>query len=273
MSGELRIIVDGPRHPQLNMAIDEAVLRLRGETGADTLRIYMWLPGGLSLGRRQSPSEVNLEEARRRGYALVRRPTGGAALLHPWPWEVTYSVVLSREHPLARLDVAESAAEIARGVARAVELLGLEAGVGGFKPGRAAGGLCYVRPGSSDVVVRGRKVSGSAQLRAHGALLQHGTLLLRLDPAEWLSVIPVPGETPETLKSRVSGVYDILGFEPPLSKIVEALIQGFLETLKPSKSYRDSLDPRELETAFDLLKLKYSREEWNIMGQAWEGRG
>ncbi|MCE4610511.1 MAG: lipoate--protein ligase family protein, partial [Desulfurococcales archaeon] len=128
MAGErgLRVIVDGPRDPRMNMAVDEAIARLRREAGVDTLRLYMWLPGGLSLGRRQSVSDVNLEEASRRGYILVRRPTGGAALLHPWRWEITYSVVLSTKHPLASLPIKESAAAIARGISRALERLGVE---------------------------------------------------------------------------------------------------------------------------------------------------
>jgi lipoate-protein ligase A len=254
----------------MNMAIDEAMLRLRGETGVDTLRVYMWLPGGLSLGRRQSVGEVNLAEAESRGYVLVRRPTGGAALLHPAWGEVTYSVVLSQSHPLARLSVDESAAMIARGIALAVERLGADAGVGGFK-GTARGGLCYVRPGSSDVVVAGRKISGSAQLRAHGALLQHGTLLLRFDPEEWLSVIPVEGMTPKTLASKVAGLYDLLGREVPLARVVEELVRGMAEALGYGDDWREgSLTPRELQLAAQLYKLKYGNSRWNLMGESPE---
>ncbi|MFZ8795675.1 MAG: lipoate--protein ligase family protein, partial [Acidilobaceae archaeon] len=106
----LRVIVDGPRDPQLNMAVDEAIARLRYTVGYDTLRLYMWLPSGVSIGRRQDARRsARLEEVERLGFKLVRRPTGGAALLHPQDDEVTYSVVLSSNHPLYSMDVASSA--------------------------------------------------------------------------------------------------------------------------------------------------------------------
>jgi lipoate-protein ligase A len=177
----LRVIVDGPRDPQLNMAVDEAIARLRYTVGYDTLRIYMWLPSGVSIGRRQDARRsVRLEEVERLGFKLVRRPTGGAALLHPQDDEVTYSVALSSNHPLYSMDVASSAARIAEGIAIAVRRLGLEASVRGLgEPWSSS--FCYVSPGSSDVTIGGRKVSGSAQRRDWGVILQHGTLLLRYD--------------------------------------------------------------------------------------------
>lgn len=147
----LRIVVDGPRHPAYNMAMDEALLLLRGEVDYDTLRIYKWSPPGVSLGRGQPADAIDLEEIEKFGGVVVRRPTGGGALLH-WE-ELTYSVVLSKEHPLAKLEVPESAAAIAKGVARAVESLGIEVGVkGGLGSGKD--NLCYMRTGSSDVLVR-----------------------------------------------------------------------------------------------------------------------
>ncbi|MFN4046640.1 MAG: biotin/lipoate A/B protein ligase family protein, partial [Acidilobaceae archaeon] len=79
----LRVIVDGPRDPQLNMAIDEAIARTRIQVDYDTLRLYMWLPSGVSLGRGQDVlKSVNIEAIGKLGFKLVRRPTGGAALLH-----------------------------------------------------------------------------------------------------------------------------------------------------------------------------------------------
>ena len=264
----LRVIVDGPRDPRMNMAVDEAIARLRSEVGVDTLRIYMWLPGGLSLGRRQKVSEVNLKEATRRGYVLVRRPTGGAALLHPWRWEVTYSVILSPKHPLAALPVEESAAAIARGIVLALEKLGVEAGIGGFRGSNVRSGLCYVRPGSSDVILSGRKVSGSAQLRTPSSLLQHGTLLLKFDPEEWLSIIPVEGHSAQTIAAKVSGLYDIVGEEIPLNRIIEALIEGFVEALGYSEWSKGGLEPPEVELAVRLYIKKYSSYEWNMEGKA-----
>lgn len=262
------MIIDGPRDPQLNMAIDEAIARLRAEVGVDTLRIYMWLPTGVSLGRGQDPRlAVNLAEIGRRGYRLVRRPTGGAALLHREGGEITYSVVLSSSHPLYALDVASSAARIAEGLAEALRRLGLDARVGGFRGPGGPGHLCYLREGSSDVVVSGRKVSGSAQRRAWGSLLQHGTLLLEFDPEEWLSVINAGRSGMEELRGYVAGLAEIMGEKPPIGRLVELIVEGMASALGYREWYRGSLTPGEVELSWRLYRVKYSRAEWNLMGR------
>lgn len=256
----LRVIVDGPRDPQLNMAIDEAIARLRPTMDSDTLRLYMWLPSGVSIGRRQDArSSTRIDEIEKLGFKLVRRPTGGAALLHPQDDEVTYSVVLSSNHPLYKLDVATSAARIAEGVAIAIMRLGFEAGVRGLgEPWSRS--FCYVNPGSSDVIVGGRKISGSAQRRDWGALLQHGTLLLRYDHDLFARVLRIE----EDVKGKIAGLRELI--DVPISKVVEVLIDGFVEALGYNDFYRDSLSSEELKLALDLYRVKYSRPEWNLDG-------
>ena len=256
----LRVIVDGPRDPQFNMAVDEAVARLRYSSGYDTLRLYMWLPSGVSIGRRQDARRAaRLEEVERLGFKLVRRPTGGAALLHPQDDEVTYSVVISSNHPLYALDVASSAARIAEGLAIAIRKLGLEAGTRGlgepwFKD------FCYVNPGSSDVIVNGKKVSGSAQRRDWGVILQHGTLLLRYDHRLFSRVLSVG----EDVGGGIAGVLELL--ETTIAGILEALIEGFTEALGYRDFHRDSLSKEELSLALELYREKYSKPEWNLDG-------
>jgi len=262
MPARLRVIVDGPRDPRLNMAIDEAVATLRGSVGVDTLRIYMWLPTGVTVGRSQSlQGSLRLGEVARRGYVAVRRPTGGSALLHDSRWEVTYSLVLSSNHPLAELSVAESAAAIAEGVAEAVRILGLRARVRleARNPG-ARPNLCLEIPGASDVLVEGRKVSGSAQVRMGGSLLQHGTLMLRLAPKDWASVIR--GVSPERVASVAAGLADY-GVEAGIPEVVEALIQGFERALD-ARAVPGSLTGSEVALAADLLERKYSLPGWSF---------
>ncbi len=260
----LRIVFDGPRDPQLNMALDEALARLRREADYDTLRLYMWLPSGVSIGRRQDArAVVDLQEVERLGYKLVRRPTGGAALLHPQDLEVTYSIVLGSEHSLYRLDVASSAAKIAEGVAIAVRRLGAEAGVRGMgEPGSSE--YCYVNPGSSDVLVGGRKVSGSAQRRSWGALLQHGTLLLSYNHELFTRVIRA-GAGASGAGEKVTGLWDIVG-RVGLSEVFHALAEGFVEALGYREAFTASLEPEELSLAMRLYRDKYSRDEWTLDG-------
>ncbi len=265
MPARLRVIVDGPRDPRLNMAIDEAIARQRRSVGVDTLRIYMWRPTGVTVGRSQSlAGSLRLGEVYRRGYVAVRRPTGGAALLHDSRWEITYSVVLSTGHPLAELGVVESAAAIAEGVAEAVRLLGLRARVRlkARDPG-ARRNLCLEIPGASDVLVGGRKVSGSAQARLEGSLLQHGTLMLRLNPGDWAAVIK--GATPERVSRVAAGLADY-GVEAGIPEVVEALIQGFEKALD-ARASPGSLTGEEVSLAINLLQGKYSSHGWSFPPQ------
>ena len=255
----LRVIIDGPRDPQLNMAIDEALMLMRRKAGLDTLRLYMWSPTGVSIGRKQDASSVvDLDAVNRLGFKLVRRPTGGGALLHAEGGELTYSVVLGDSHPLAGLDVESSAARIAEGVARALRKLGLDARVAGESALSGYGGVCYMARGSSDVLVMGRKVSGSAQKRMAGALLQHGTILIDFSPEEWARVLK-GGEGVERLVTSLKNE----GVKVPLSRLIELVVEGFSETLglDPVKG---SMEPEEVELAVDLFKRKYSRPEWNL---------
>jgi lipoate-protein ligase A len=259
----LRVVFDGPRDPGINMDIDEAILRLRGSVGYDTLRIYTWKPTGVTLGRRQRAEvAVDLEEARAMGFVVVRRPTGGGALIHAEGGEVTYSLVLSSDHPLYSLTIEESAARIAEGVAEALRILGLDARVGGYK-GAGEAELCYLRTGSSDVTVDGRKISGSAQFRGYGGLLQHGTLLLDFDPSLWSRIIRV--RSGEELGSVTSLRAE--GLNVPVSRVMRALADGFSRVLGAGVTY-SPLSPEELEEALLLYEAKYSTMKWNIEGDA-----
>ncbi|MCS7106524.1 MAG: lipoate--protein ligase family protein [Acidilobaceae archaeon] len=254
----LRVIFDGPRDPWLNMALDEALAR----HASDVLRIYMWSPGAVSIGRRQSPSSVRREELERLGLKLVRRPTGGAAIFHAEGGELTYSVVLGKGHPFYALDVASSAAKIAEGIVLAIKELGGEAQLRGYSS-QGESEYCYLNPAASDVLVRGKKVSGSAQRREWGVLLQHGTLLLSSDAG--LAARLIEGAADVT-----AGLFELMG-EIPVSRAMRALAEGFTRAL----GYRDfqpsSFLPEELETALRLYHLKYSRPSWNLEGRLEAG--
>lgn len=265
MERVLRVVLDGPRDPWLNMAIDEAIARLRSSSELDTLRLYMWLPSGVSIGRRQDArSSVYLEEIERLGFKLVRRPTGGAALLHPEAHEITYSIVISRDNPIYSLDVASSSARIAEGIAMAVRRLGAEASVrGSGEPWSAS--FCYINPGSSDVMIMGKKISGSAQRRDWGSLLQHGTLLLRYDHDLFTRVIRV--EETQAME-KVAGVWEFI--DAGIRDIMNAMVEGFREALGYSRVIYGSLTSDEISLAMDLYRYKYSTPEWNLEGRVAE---
>ncbi|WP_338599182.1 biotin/lipoate A/B protein ligase family protein [Sulfolobus tengchongensis] len=260
----LRIVIDGPRDPFYNMAIDEAIMLSREKANYNTLRLYMWSPSGVSLGRSQNAkNSVYIEKIKELGFKLVRRPTGGGALLHPEDYEITYSVVLSLDNEIARMSVDESASEIAKGILYALQILGENVNIRGLGD-KEKHNLCYLRSGSSDVVIAGRKISGSAQVRDDKALLQHGTLLLKFEPETWLKVIKAPGVTEDFLKDRIAGLFEFIDIG--ISDILEALVKGFTKALNEDRVFTSSLTSNEVQLANRLYREKYSSERWNLLG-------
>lgn len=176
----IRVIVDSqPASGAWNMAVDEVLLESALRHGICTLRWYRWREPTLSLGYFQSPDDPLIDD-RFCALPVVRRPSGGGAILHDR--ELTYSCAIGVQHPLAAEPAslyktihAAIVAELARvGVAvapRGIADKGLDANF-----------LCFSRGDANDLVIAGHKVLGSAQRRRRGAVLQHGSLLLERSP-------------------------------------------------------------------------------------------
>jgi lipoate-protein ligase A len=172
-------VADGPA----NMATDEALLeRVARWPQAAYFRTYGWTAPTLSLGYFQALDQA-AAEPRWRSVPIVRRATGGGAIWHHH--ELTYALVLPTSHPQARLSVALYRL-VHEAIATAICNQGLPAGL------RTAAGtlhrsiralerpfLCFDDQDPQDVVAASGKVVGSAQRRRSGAILQHGSILLR----------------------------------------------------------------------------------------------
>lgn len=171
----LQVLVDGALDGATNMARDRAVWRAReeGETESPFLRLYAWSPRALSLGFHQPAADVELDHFQRREIEVVRRPTGGAAVLHAD--EITYAL----SAPLGVAGLGRSVHEIYDAVAGALvdalRELGVRAECGGA--GRPEGFACFGAAGGHEITVDGRKLVGSAQRRGRAAFLQHGSIL------------------------------------------------------------------------------------------------
>ncbi len=252
----LRIIFDYYRDPIVNMAIDEAIYRYRTNVDFDTIRLYMWKPSGVSIGRSQNVHDtINLNCISELNFIPVVRPTGGGALLHMEGGEVTYSIILGSGNPIMKLDIPTSAVEIAKGVYYSLVELGVDAGISGEYISSKVP-LCYFRRGSSDILINGKKISGSAQVRNRDAVLQHGTLLLDLDYDLWACVIK--GVDKNLLKDKVISLKG-LGIKYSLKKIYEAMLSGFLKVLN-DEYFFGTLLPEEIEIVDELINRKY--EPW-----------
>lgn len=182
--GPWRLIESGPADGAFNMAVDIAVQRAHSEGCVPpTLRVYTWSRPTVSLGRFQDPARgIDLRACGRLGIDVVRRPTGGRAILHTD--DVTYSIVCRSDFLRGGRSVVASYKEISAGICRALRLLGLDAGLGRgeSKAARAGTADCFSTTSLADVVVDGLKTAGSAQCRHDGVILQQGTIPLRAKP-------------------------------------------------------------------------------------------
>ncbi len=173
------LLETAPRDGRWNMAFDEALLEGAAVRGEAALRIYRWSEPTLSLGHFQKSLPADLPDALR-SLPVVRRLSGGGAILHHHEW--TYSVALPKEHPLAaRAEPLYEAVHAA--LVAAFARSGATASLRGESlPDVNGRFLCYLRGDPRDIVVAGAKIVGSAQRRRRGAVLQHGSVLLRVSP-------------------------------------------------------------------------------------------
>jgi lipoate-protein ligase A len=215
------------------MALDEALMARARRTGEHVLRVYGWSQPTLSLGRNQRANGVYLaDELERRGIGVVRRPTGGRALLHHR--EVTYSVTAPCT---ADAGLAAEYGRINRLLGSALAALGVGVVVAAptSRSAPPTATPCFAEPSRGELTFHGRKLVGSAQWRHDGALLQHGSILVDDDQAS----IPSLMREPVPLSSRPATLRDALGRAPVLHEVAEALFAAV----------RAQLDPRALPLA------------------------
>src|SRR2546422_2374683 len=175
-----RLLLDPPAEGAWNMAVDEVLLDgVAAGSAPPTLRFYTWTPACLSLGYFQAFGVVNVEGCRGLGIDIVRRPTGGRAILHDR--ELTYSVALPA--PLLGHDagILPSYRRLSLALQAGLRRLGINVGLApeSETPTRAVHGpACFDRPSAHEILLQGRKLVGSAQVRRAGALLQHGSIVI-----------------------------------------------------------------------------------------------
>ena len=232
------------------MAIDETLLELAA-AGERWFRLYGWAPSCLSFGRHE-PAAVRYDADRiaALGMDVVRRPTGGRAVWHGH--EVTYTVAC----PGSLGSLRESYFEIHGMIRDALRSLGVPAELA---PAAAAApvdsGACFASPAGGEIMVGGRKVVGSAQLRQGDALLQHGSILLDDDQAAVGAV--TRGMRPRDLATPLRSV---LGSSLQENDLIDAL------TLTAARRWRGDWrsddHPSDVMLASERHTLRFRSPEW-----------
>ncbi len=245
-----RVIIDTPRCASMNMALDAAVLKAVAQKKiSPTIRLYRWSAPAVTIGYFQILHEAVCESAcRRDGVDVVRRITGGGAVLHEH--ELTYSVVIPLKCRAAGGTILDSFRDICAPVIEALRREDIEAG---FKP-------------INDIVVGSRKISGCAQTRKDGVLLQHGTLLLDINRRNMSRYLRVAREKTLENSLGLTCMKEFLGDaaveESYVRHLSEILVAAYQDAWRIDVEYGSFL-PEEIETARLLEREQFASPEWN----------
>jgi lipoate-protein ligase A len=265
-----RVIVHPAADGASNMAIDEAILEnVAAGCAPATLRFFAWEPPCLSLGYGQPVSDVDSGRLAARGWGMVRRATGGRAILHTD--ELTYSVVAPIGEPRVEGGVVESYRRLSQGLLAGLQRLGVcaDADRRAKSAAKPANPDCFEVPSDYEITANGRKLVGSAQTRRRGAVLQHGSLPLYGDLARICDVLVFPDEAAreaarKRVRRRAATLEEVLGERVEMARVVEAMTSGFATALNLDLQ-EDSLSPDEERRAEALRAEKYAALRWTAI--------
>ncbi len=268
MTEPWRLMHTSPAHGAWNMAVDESILEHIGRRESQpTLRLYAWAPACLSLGHAQPFADVDITRLEEHGWEVVRRLTGGRAILHTD--ELTYSVTASTEEPVLAGGVLESYNHISQALLDALQDLSLpveieehikESSVKNLNP------VCFEVPSTYEITVQGKKLIGSAQARRKDGVLQHGSLPLGGDLTRICKALVFKDEAArekasQRLLARAATVESTLGHRVDWETAAQAFVRGF-EAQLGIHFERGEMSPSEMNRAQELVQEKYAHASW-----------
>ncbi|PTI74140.1 octanoyltransferase [Staphylococcus succinus] len=273
MTETWNFINTGSNDPYYNMAMDEALLNFvsRGEIDP-VIRFYTWNPATLSVGYFQRlTKEIDIEKVKAKGYGMVRRQTGGRGVLHDK--ELTYSVIVPESHPEMPSTVTEAYRVISEGLLEGFKLLGFDTYFAiprskeereKLKQPRSA--VCFDAPSWYELVVEGRKIAGSAQVRQKSVILQHGSLLQDVDVDDLFDMFKFKNDRlkdkmKQAFVEKAVAINDISNRHITIEDMEVAFEEGF------RKGLNIDFKPLELtqqqQNEIKELTEKYKADEWN----------
>lgn len=261
-----RLIRSGHLSGAMNMAIDDALLHsVACGASPPVLRLYRWRPATLTLGYAQLPgTAVDLNACATAGIDVVRRPTGGRAVLHDR--EVTYAVIAPCSEPFGT-SVAHCYRTIAGVLQNALRSLGLAAElVPGQQRGQQGRAVCFTAPAQHELLIGGCKVAGCAQKRRGAAFLQHGSLPLDIDLGLLQRLMPVaPGEEAGERQAAIGWLNRFASRPLTVDEVEEALVAAFRHDLGIEFAVSE-LNDLEKHAAADLHDQYYADPQWTRRG-------
>lgn len=221
-----------------NMAIDIGLLEQALEE-SPVLRLYGFAPPCLSIGLNQKLDEGTYSRTRAKGFDIVRRPSGGRAVLHHK--DLTYSFIASEKnsgkHGILEHSVSNAYRQICTGLQEAFALLGLKTELGAAQTAYRHLADCFLATTNADLHFNGKKLAGSAQLRRHSCVLQHGSIPLELEQ----DIMPeLLGERQSRNYERHANLFELLESKVDIAALNAAMKEGF------EKAFQIEFDVRPL---------------------------
>lgn len=264
------ILDTGYHDAATNMAIDEALLQFHAEGIIQpTLRFYGWKNPSLTLGHFQKAEKaIDFDAVKKHGCDFVRRLTGGSAVLHDD--EITYSIIVSEEHPKIPSSINEAYYVLSKGLLEGYQLLGVNAefAVPEEEAKRQRSDVCFEQPAIYEMLVDGKKISGNAQTRKNGVLLQHGSIPMSFDLDMLFDLFNYPNKKvkerqKQAFKHKATSINDITGKTHTYEMMRDAFLQGFEHALN-IQTETFQLNEDQWKYVEHLVETKYRTDEWNF---------
>jgi len=246
-----RLLLTGFHSAAENMAIDRAILVANSKKMVPpTVRFYGWAPSAISIGYfQQLQGEVDIDACENHGVDYVRRITGGGAVFHEN--ELTYSIVVSEDHPKISKNILESYGTICGAVINGLSHLDIQSS---YAP-------------INDIIVHGKKISGNAQTRKYQTVLQHGTILTDVDVEKMFSLLKVPNEKIKdkmisNVKERVTSIKHQKKEMITFDEVASAMKKGFEEAFDVTLE-QGALIKEEEELTAEFISTCFGTKQWN----------
>jgi len=253
MSFKLKILKFKKLNPYLNMAIDESNL-IYGESDQIVIRFFGWENPTVSIGTFQKIDEINIDYLKENKILLVRRPTGGKGVYHDY--ELTYSIVIPRDHPIYSLDVIDSYKEISSVFIESLKKFKIFASL--TKKSGIQDGFCFSSQNYYEISFNGKKIIGSAQRRKREGILQQGSIPFKNDYERIKKIFNLERRDNFTSLKELNDSIEIESLE-------NELIENFIKFFSIPYEIKDH-DDLELKRGEKLFLEKYSLDSWNYYG-------
>ncbi|WP_163539320.1 biotin/lipoate A/B protein ligase family protein [Gracilibacillus sp. YIM 98692] len=256
--------------PAYNMAVDECLLNWHSNgTIPPVLRFYQWKPAGLSVGYFQkTKNKIDIEAVSNRGIEIVRRLTGGRAVLHDQ--ELTYSVIVSENHPMMPRSVKEAYLVISKGLLEGFRFLDINAefAVPEGKLETSQSAVCFEEPSWYELIVDGKKAAGSSQTRKKGVILQHGSIPITVDNETLYDLFVYPNEKVKArarsaFKDKAVSIEEVRSKPTSIEETKSAFKKGFQKGLGIELKELTFTQEQEQEIE-KLMQEKYQSDAWNL---------